>query len=53
MIRLLTHSVVDGIALGAASAEGNAHSLSLLVFIALMAHKGPAAISMCAFLKTT
>jgi len=51
MVGLLTHSAVDGIALGAVSAEGNAHSLSLLVFIALMAHKGPAAISMTAFLK--
>ena len=51
MIGLLTHSAVDGIALGAVSAEGNARSLSVLVFIALMAHKGPAAISMTAFLK--
>lgn len=51
MIGLLTHSAVDGIALGAVSSEGNATSLSLLVFIALMAHKGPAAISMTAFLK--
>lgn len=31
MIGLLTHSAVDGIALGAVSAEGNAHSLSILV----------------------
>eukprot|EP01084_Bolivina_argentea_P187128 322408_1 len=51
MIGLLTHSAIDGIALGAVSNEGNAHSLSLLVFFALMAHKGPAAISMSAFLK--
>ena len=52
MIGLLTHSAVDGVALGAVSAEGNgANSLSILVFIALMAHKGPAAISMTAFLK--
>merc|ERR1712154_721913 len=51
MIGLLTHSAVDGIALGAVSAEGNGNSLSILVFVALMAHKGPAAISMTAFLK--
>mmetsp|Transcript_44152 Transcript_44152/g.70752 ORF Transcript_44152/g.70752 Transcript_44152/m.70752 type:complete len:431 (-) Transcript_44152:123-1415(-) len=51
MVGLLTHSAVDGIALGAVSAEGNAHSLSILVFVALMAHKGPAAVSMTAFLK--
>ena len=51
MVGLLTHSAVDGIALGAVSAEGNAHSLSILVFVALMAHKAPTAISMVAFLK--
>jgi len=51
MIGLLTHSAVDGVALGAVSAEGNADSLSILVFVALMAHKGPAAVSMTAFLK--
>lgn len=51
MVGLLAHSAVDGIALGAVSAEGNAQSLSFLVFVALMAHKGPAVVSMTAFLK--
>ena len=51
MIGLLAHSAIDGIALGAVSAEGNAQSLSFLVFVALMAHKGPAVVSMTAFLK--
>lgn len=51
MIGLLTHAAVDGIALGAVSAEGNAQSLSLLVFIALMGHKAPAAVSVTTFLK--
>ncbi len=51
MIGLLTHAAVDGIALGAVSAEGNAQSLSLLVFVALMGHKAPAVVSVAAFLK--
>lgn len=43
------HAAVDGIALGSASVTNNS-SLSMLVFFAIMLHKGPAAFGLASFL---
>ncbi|KNZ55325.1 hypothetical protein VP01_2710g5 [Puccinia sorghi] len=57
VIGLLTHSVADGIALGASSThttqEGGRKgglSLALIIFLAIMVHKAPAAFGMVAVL---
>ena len=54
-IGLVTHSLADGISLGASIAvsasEGSQHSsLDLIVFVAIMVHKAPAAFGLCAVL---
>ncbi|WAQ85985.1 hypothetical protein PtA15_6A615 [Puccinia triticina] len=55
VIGLLTHSVADGIALGASSSQattdgaggtGKGLSLALIIFLAIMVHKAPAAFGM-------
>ncbi|KAI8802245.1 ZIP zinc transporter-domain-containing protein [Cladochytrium replicatum] len=46
---LVVHAAADGIALGAASASGRG-SLELVVFIAIMLHKAPAAFGLATFL---
>ena len=48
-IGLVVHSAADGIALGAASASGHSH-LELLIFIAIMMHKAPAAFGLTSIL---
>jgi zinc transporter 9 len=54
-IGLLVHSLADGISLGAsaavsASEKGSAVSLDIIVFIAIMVHKAPAAFGLCTVL---
>jgi len=46
---LLVHAAVDGIALGAAAAS-NQGSVELLVFVAIMLHKAPAAFGLSSYL---
>ncbi|KAI6652044.1 Zinc transporter ZIP9-like [Oopsacas minuta] len=48
-IGLVVHSAADGIALGAASASGHSH-VELLIFIAIMLHKAPAAFGLTSIL---
>ena len=48
-IGLVVHSVADGVALGAASASGHSH-VELLIFIAIMLHKAPAAFGLSSIL---
>lgn len=43
------HSAADGIALGAASADGSG-TLEIIVFMAIMLHKAPAAFGLASFL---
>lgn len=49
IIGLLVHSAADGLAFGAASI-GEQSKISLVVFIAIMAHKAPSAFALSAFL---
>jgi len=50
VVGLLTHSVADGIALGAsttrAGQQEKGRSLALMIFLAIMVHKAPAAFGM-------
>ena len=48
-IGLVVHSAADGVALGAASASGHSH-IELLIFIAIMLHKAPAAFGLSSIL---
>ena len=48
-IGLVVHSAADGVALGAASASGHSH-VELLIFIAIMLHKAPAAFGLTSIL---
>ena len=48
-IGLVVHSAADGVALGAASASGHSH-VELLIFIAIMLHKVPAAFGLSSIL---
>ena len=48
-IGILVHSFVDGIALGAISLSSDT-SLEMVVFLAILLHKGPAALGLVAFL---
>ncbi len=49
LIGILVHSAVDGLALGAISLSENS-SLELIVFIAIILHKAPAAFGLVSFL---
>lgn len=49
VIGLIIHAAVDGVALGAAPFAGGA-SVELLVFVAIMMHKAPAAFGLTTFL---
>jgi len=48
-IGLLLHALVDGIAVGASVSSSN--ETGLIVFVAIMLHKGPAAFGLTSFLK--
>jgi len=48
-VGLIVHAAADGIALGAASATANS-SLQVIVFFAIMLHKGPAAFGLTSVL---
>ena len=48
-VGLVVHAAADGIALGAASATNN-NGLQLIVFLAIMLHKGPAAFGLTSVL---
>lgn len=48
-IGLLFHALVDGIAVGASVSSSN--ETGLIVFVAIMLHKGPAAFGLSSFLK--
>ena len=48
-IGILVHSFVDGIALGAISLSSDS-SLEMVVFLAILLHKGPAALGLVSFL---
>nr|AKN21672.1 slc39a-7 [Schmidtea mediterranea] len=48
-IGLMMHAAADGIALGAASSMAHLH-LEIIVFLAIMLHKGPAAFGFVSFL---
>mmetsp|Transcript_7647 Transcript_7647/g.9134 ORF Transcript_7647/g.9134 Transcript_7647/m.9134 type:complete len:262 (-) Transcript_7647:111-896(-) len=54
-IGLLVHSAADGIALGAAKAASSSSSISLeiVVFLAIMMHKVPAAFGLAVYLKSS
>ena len=47
---LCIHSAADGIALGASSASTSTASLSLIIFVAIMVHKAPAAFGLTSVL---
>jgi zinc transporter ZupT len=47
---LLVHSAIDGLALGAISVTGENASLELVVFLAIILHKFPAAFGLASFL---
>ena len=49
LLGILTHSAIDGLALGAISVSDNS-SLELVVFLAIVLHKGPAAFGLASFL---
>jgi len=51
-IGLVVHSLSDGFALGSATYSDitNESSLTIIIFVALMLHKGPAAIGLTTFL---
>ena len=49
LLGLLVHAAADGFALGAAGASRSAN-LELVVFVAIMLHKGPAAFGLAAYL---
>lgn len=49
MAGLVVHAIVDGVALGAAVSEGDS-SLGLIVFAAIMLHKGPSALGLASYL---
>ena len=48
-IGLLVHALVDGLAVGASVSSSN--ETGLIVFVAIMLHKGPAAFGLFSFLK--
>ncbi len=48
-IGLLVHALVDGLAVGASVSSSN--ETGLIVFVAIMLHKGPAAFGLTSFLK--
>lgn len=48
-IGLIVHAAVDGVALGAAVAEGDA-SLGAIVFLAIMLHKAPSSFGLATYL---
>ncbi|KAL6716900.1 hypothetical protein ACLMJK_004812 [Lecanora helva] len=47
---LCIHSAADGIALGASSTSSSTASLSLIIFVAIMVHKAPAAFGLTSVL---
>ena len=47
---LCIHSAADGIALGASSTSSSTTSLSLIIFVAIMVHKAPAAFGLTSVL---
>ena len=49
LLGILTHSAIDGLALGAISVSENS-ALELVVFLAIVLHKGPAAFGLASFL---
>ncbi|KIJ54742.1 hypothetical protein M422DRAFT_24647 [Sphaerobolus stellatus SS14] len=50
---LAIHSLADGLALGASTADSENSTLSLVVFLALCIHKAPAALALGSQLMTT
>lgn len=53
VIGLLTHSLADGISLGASSLSPADESLDLIVFLAIMLHKAPTAFALASLLIST
>ncbi|GAK61832.1 zinc transporter ZIP9-like [Moesziomyces antarcticus] len=49
IVGLLIHATADGIAMGASAQSGDS-TLTMVVFIAIMVHKAPAAFGLCAML---
>ena len=50
LLGILTHSAIDGLALGAISVSDDNASLELVVFLAIVLHKAPAAFGLSSFL---
>ncbi|SAM58220.1 related to ATX2-Golgi membrane protein involved in manganese homeostasis [Ustilago bromivora] len=51
VVGLLIHATADGIAMGA-SAQSRDQTLTMVVFVAIMVHKAPAAFGLCAMLMS-
>ncbi|PWY97406.1 Zinc/iron permease [Testicularia cyperi] len=51
IVGLLIHAAADGIAMGASSASGD-QALTMVVFVAIMVHKAPAAFGLCTMLMS-
>lgn len=51
IVGLLIHAAADGIAMGASAQSGD-ETLTMVVFIAIMVHKAPAAFGLCAMLMS-
>lgn len=49
-VGLCIHAAADGIALGASSSDKSTSSLSLIIFVAIMVHKAPAAFGLTSVL---
>lgn len=51
IVGLLIHAAADGIAMGASAQSGD-QTLTMIVFVAIMIHKAPAAFGLCAMLMS-
>ncbi|SPO20504.1 related to ATX2 - Golgi membrane protein involved in manganese homeostasis [Ustilago trichophora] len=51
IVGLLIHATADGIAMGASAQSGD-QTLTMVVFVAIMVHKAPAAFGLCAMLMS-
>ncbi|KAF6767400.1 Zinc/iron permease [Kalmanozyma brasiliensis GHG001] len=51
ILGLLIHAAADGIAMGASAQSGD-QTLTMVVFVAIMVHKAPAAFGLCAMLMS-
>lgn len=51
IVGLLIHASADGIAMGASAQSGD-QTLTMVVFVAIMVHKAPAAFGLCAMLMS-